>query len=104
MICHVFIPAGKELCSIGSFSVTSGALLNGLEKAIILQAMIFISRWTLQVRIRLPGIAGKTLDESLYIFRQLLEFKDRIRPRQLITSMDELLLGLPYIIKQTEDV
>lgn len=104
MICHVFIPAGKELCSIGSFSVTSGALLNGLEKAIILQAMIFISRWTLQVRIRLPGIAGKTLDESLYIFKQLLEFKDRIRPRQLITSMDELLLGLPYIIKQTEDV
>ena len=96
--CHIFIPVGRELFSIGSFSLTSGALLNGLEKAVILQAMIFISRWTLQVRIRIPGLLGIILDESLYIFKQLLEYKDKIRPRHLITSIDELLLGLPFII------
>ena len=96
--CHVFIPVGRELFSIGSFSLTSGALLNGLEKAVILQAMIFISRWTLQVHIRIPGLLGIILDESLYIFKQLLEYKDKIRPRHLITSIDELLLGLPFII------
>ena len=96
--CHIFIPVGRELFSIGSFSLTSGALMNGLEKAVVLQAMVFISRWTLQVRIRIPGLIGKVLDESLYIFKQLLEFKDKIRPRHLITSIDELLLGLPFII------
>ena len=96
--CHLFIPVGKELLSIGNFSLTSGALLNGSEKALILQAMIFLSRWTLQVRIRFPGLPGIILDESLYIFKQLLEFKDRVRPRHLITSIDELLLGLPFII------
>lgn len=97
VICHSFIPMGKELFALGSFSVTSGALLNGLEKAVFLQAMIAVSRWTLQVRIRFPGKMGIVLDESLYIFHQLLSFKDRIRPRQLISSIDELLLSLPFI-------
>ena len=102
VICHSFIPVGKELFTIGSFAVTSGALLNGLEKAVMLQAMIMVSQWTLQVRIRLPGLLGCTLAESLYIFRQLLEFKDRIRPRQLITGIDELLLSLPFIVPHRE--
>ena len=102
IICHLFIPVGRELFSIGRFSLTSGALLNGSEKAVILQAMIFLSRWTLQVRIRFPGTLGVVLDESLYIFKQLLEFKDRIRPRHLITSIDELLLSLPFIINNPE--
>ena len=102
VLCHGFIPAGKELFSIGSFAVTGGALLNGLEKAVMLQAMIAVSRWTLQVRIRLPGLLGNLLDESLYIFRQLLEFKDRIRLRPLVTGIDELLLSLPYIVRQPE--
>ena len=44
------------------------------------------------------------LDESLYIFKQLLDFKDKIRPRHIITSIAELLLGLPYIVKQPRDV
>jgi len=104
IVCHSFIPVGKELFSIGRFPVTSGALLNGLEKAVILQAMIAVSRWTLQVRMHLPGRTGLILDESLYIFKQLLEFKDRVRPRRLITGIDELLLSLPFIIKQPEEV
>ena len=102
VVCHIFIPVGRELFSIGNFSLTSGALLNGLEKAVVLQAMIFISRWTLQVRIQIPGLLGMMLDESLYIFKQLLEFKDRIRPRHIITSIDELLLGLPFIISNPD--
>lgn len=40
----------------------------------------------------------------IFIFKQLLEYKDRIRPRHLITSLDELLLGLPFIVKQPKDV
>ena len=101
VICHSFIPMGKELFTIGAFPITSGALLNGLEKAVFLQAMIAVSRWTLQVRLHLPGELGILLDESLYVFNQLLTYKDRIRPRQLITSIDELLLSLPFIV-QTE--
>ena len=99
VICHSFIPIGKELFCIGRFPITAGALLNGVEKAVVLQAMIAVSRWTLQVRIRLPGLWGNTLDESLYIFKRLLELKDRIRPRHLITSLDELLLSLPYLTR-----
>lgn len=104
IICHLFIPMGKELFLIGSFPLTSGALLNGIEKGLMLQAMICISRWMLQVRIRLPGALGPTLDESLYIFNQLLAFKKRIHLRHLVTSLDELLLSLPFIIKEQEDV
>lgn len=50
----------------------------------------------------ISGTLGVVLDESLYIFKQLLEFKDRIRPRHLITSIDELLLSLPFIINNPE--
>jgi len=99
VVCHLFIPIGKELVSLGNFPLTSGALLNGLEKAIVLQAMIFISRWMLQVRIQIPGLLGMMLDDSLALFKQLLEFKNRIRPRHLIASIDELLLSIPFIIK-----
>ena len=102
VVCHSFIPIGKELFAIGRLSITSGALLNGLEKAVVLQAMIHISRWTLQVRIRLPGLTGIALEESLYIFKELLAFKDRIRRRHFITSIDEILLSLPFIIRQPD--
>ena len=54
------------------------------------------------MRIQIPGLLGMMLDESLYIFKQLLEFKDRIRPRHIITSIDELLLGLPFIISNPD--
>lgn len=100
VMCHLFIPLGKELFTIGGFPFTSGALLNGLEKALMLQAMICISRWMLQVRVGLPGPFGPALDESLYIFKQLLAFKHKIRPRHIVTSLDELLLSLPFIVNK----
>ena len=103
VICHSFIPMGKELFVLGAFPVTSGAILNGLEKAVFLQAMIAVSRWTLQVRLHFPGELGMLLDESLYVFNQLLTYKDRIRPRQLITSIDELLLSLPFIVQMQKE-
>ncbi|MGP1455215.1 MAG: Gx transporter family protein [Treponema sp.] len=98
MLCHLIFPIGKELITIGSFSVTSGALLNGLEKVLILESMIHISRWTMQTPLSLPGRFGKMLNESLYIFKRLLELKDKIRPRALFVSIDEILLSLPFII------
>lgn len=100
IVCHSFIPIGRELISIGSFSLTSGALLNGLEKAVFLQSMIFISRWIIQIRIPLPGMIGKTLEASLYIFKHLLKFKERVRLRNIITGVDELLLSIPYMVQQ----
>ena len=98
MLCHLLFPIGKELITIGSFSVTGGALLNGLEKVLILESMIHISRWTMQTPFSIPGRFGKILNESLYIFKRLLELKDKIRPRALFVSIDEILLSLPFII------
>lgn len=100
MLCHLLFPIGKELITIGSFAVTGGALLNGLEKVLILESMIHISRWTMQTPLSMPGRFGKLLNESLYIFKRLLELKDKIRPRALFVSIDEILLSLPFIINK----
>lgn len=100
IVCHSLIPIGKELVSIGQFSLTGGALLNGLEKAIFLQSMIYISRWIIQIRIPLPGLIGNTLKTSLYVFKQFLKFKERVRLRNIITGVDELLLSIPYMVQQ----
>lgn len=103
MVCHALIPMGKELFSIMGFPITSEALQNGLEKAAILQAMIHISRWTVHIPLHIPGLFGKILEESLYIFNRLLEFKNRISPKNLITGLDELLLSIPYLAVQPEE-
>ncbi len=98
VFCHLLLPSGKELLTIGNIKlVTSGALLNGINKAMIASAMIYISRWMLQVPINIPGRAGKVLNESLYIFKQLIQFKKHIKKNDIISSIDEILLSLPFI-------
>lgn len=102
ILCHGLIPMGKELVSVLGFPITSGALLTGLEKAAVLQAMIHISRWMITAHIHIPGPFGTVLEESLYIFKQLAEFQHRITLKRLITGLDELLLSIPYIVKHPE--
>ncbi len=101
IFCHLLLPSGKELVSLGSLPlVTSGALLNGIDKAVIAAAMIYISRWTMQIPLRLPGKIGTALSEALYIFNQLFEYKNTIKPQALISSLDEVLLSLPFIMRE----
>lgn len=67
LLCTIFTPNGKVLLKIGNLSVTSGALFDGVEKAIKLSAVSAISQ----------GLAGfKFSTESNSIFAiTLLYFK-----------------------------
>ncbi|MGP1577048.1 MAG: Gx transporter family protein [Treponema sp.] len=96
MLCYELFPMGRIIFSIGSIVITADALRTGFEKAIIFSAMIYLSRWMMQVHITLPGMLGSLLQKSLYLFSVLLELNKRIRPKHFLTDIDELLLSLPF--------
>lgn len=51
-------PYGKVLVSVFSFDITSGALIAGLKKAVVLTLMVVVSRLFIRTSFRLPGAAG----------------------------------------------
>lgn len=67
---NLLTPFGRVLVSPLGFSVTDGALRAGIEKALTVEGMIFISRWMLRYGIRLPGRAGMLVTEAFEILNR----------------------------------
>lgn len=65
----VFVPEGKVLFSLGSFSLTEGALLSGLEKALKLSAVSALSQCAASLRPSENTLIGM----SLAIYRNMLD-------------------------------
>ena len=52
---NAFLPYGKVLFAPFGFPITEGALSAGVKKALALEGMVLISRWTLRRGVILPG-------------------------------------------------
>jgi uncharacterized membrane protein len=91
---NLFVPTGKVLASILGLSITDGALKGGLLKAAAMIGLIALSQFTLQSRVKLPGRIGGLLGKSLFYFQQIMGGRERIDRRDLVGSIDGLLLGI----------
>lgn len=71
---YALIPAGKVLASWGAFSLTQGALRNGLFHAFTLCGYVFLSLWCINPRLKLPGKPGALLSKALAYFYFLWDY------------------------------
>jgi hypothetical protein len=91
---NLVIPTGKVLASLLGFAVTEGALRSGLMKATAMTGLILLSRFSIRPDLRLPGMIGGLMGRSLYYFEGIMNQRNRIDRRDIIGSVDALLLSV----------
>ena len=89
---HLLAPWGRVLLEVGSFTVTTGALENGLTRGITLVGMVFLSVAAVRPELELPGRLGGLVGRTFYHFDSILEGKKRLTGKNFFTSLDELLM------------
>ena len=87
-------PSGRILFSLGSFHITAGAILFGLEKAAKLLAIVYISQYAISRDVKLPGNAGVFLRAVFLYFDRLTEYKKSFNFKSPIASIDAILLDV----------
>ncbi|MDR2446397.1 MAG: hypothetical protein LBD58_03760 [Treponema sp.] len=88
---NLIAPYGRVLASFGAFRITEGALLAGIHRAVTLEGLIMLSKASIQQDLRIPGVFGGLLGESLRIFAALAGQKRRISPKSLVADIDAIL-------------
>lgn len=91
VVFNLLVPVGKVLWDPFGLLVTEGALKAGIEKALLIEGMIFLSRWMLKYGLNLPGKAGVLISSAFQAFGHLVSGKKRIDPRNLIQSIDSVM-------------
>lgn len=85
-------PNGKILFSFGSFHITLGSILFGLEKAGKLLAMLYISQFAISRDLHIKGKIGDFFNTVFSYFDTLSEHKKNFNIKKPIESIDEILL------------
>lgn len=91
---NLVIPAGKVLVSVFGFPITLAALKAGLAKASAFTGMIALSRFSIRGDLRLPGRLGGLIARSLLYFERIMAERRRIDRRDIIGSIDRILLDV----------
>lgn len=94
---NLLAPYGKVLAVLGPLQITQGSLLAGLEKAIMLEGLLMLSRACIKSDLRLPGTVGSLLGESLRILELMREKKNIIRRGHIIAGIDRLMLEMEAV-------
>jgi len=97
---NLLAPYGRVLAVFGPLRVTQGSLFAGLEKALILEGLLMLSRACIKSDLKLPGTIGSLLGESLRILELMREKKGirllqkPIRRGHIIAGIDRLMLEI----------
>ncbi len=91
---NLLIPVGRELVSLLGFPVTESALKSGVAKALTLVGLIAASQFSIRPDLRLPGRFGGLLARSLMYFQRIMAERRRIDRRDVIGSIDAILLDV----------
>lgn len=92
---NLLVPIGRKLVSIGPFSITEIALLDGLQKAVTFEALMFISKACLGPGLSLPGTFGAFFADALRGYDRILERKPSVKAgKGFIKSVDEILVSV----------
>jgi len=89
---NLVIPTGRVLVSVLGLPLTEGALKSGLFKATAMTGLIALSQFSIRSDLRLPGRLGGLIGRSLFYFEKIMGERRRIDRRDIIGSIDRLLL------------
>ena len=91
---NLIIPYGRVIFSIGKFRITIGALLAGIHRAVTLEGLIMLSRFSIRPDLKIPGLFGDLIGESFRIFSVIMNQKQRITRKNLVADIDQMMLEL----------
>ncbi|HEY9594311.1 MAG TPA: hypothetical protein VHE79_07535 [Spirochaetia bacterium] len=94
VVFNLVIPTGRVLVSVIGLPVTEGALKSGLLKALAMSGLIALSQFSIRSDLRLPGKLGGLIARSLFYFERIMGERRRIERRDIIGSIDRLLLDV----------
>ncbi len=92
VVFNLVIPTGRVLAAPLGLSITEGALKSGLLKATAMAGLIALSQFSIRSELRLPGRVGGLIGRSLYYFERIMGGRRRIDRKDIIGSVDALLL------------
>ncbi len=99
---NLIIPTGRVLASPLGLLVTESALKSGIMKATAMTGLIFLSRFSIRPGLRLPGRIGGLIGRSLFYFEAIMGQRRRIDRRDVIGSVDALLLSVTEQAERNE--
>ena len=91
---NLVIPTGRVLLTVLGLPLTEVALRSGLLKATAVIGMIAISQFALRPDLEIPGRLGGLIARSLFYFQLIMSRRSKIDRKNLIGSIDDLLLDL----------
>lgn len=91
---NLLVPVGRVLASWGPIRVTETALMEGLEKAVTFEALIYVSKATIRSDLRIPGRAGNLIGSALRCYERILETRIKLKRTTFFRDLDEILLGI----------
>jgi len=94
VVFNLVIPTGRELVSLFGWSITEGALKSGLHKGTAMAGLIALSQFSIRSGLHLPGRLGGLIGRSLYYFEKIMSQRRRIDRKDVIGSIDALLLEI----------
>ncbi len=68
---HLFFPAGKVLVRVAGWPLTLGALETGLDKALLVVGLVFLSRYSVRLGALSKAVSGTLLGMMLVYFEEL---------------------------------
>ena len=91
---NLVIPTGRVLATPLGLPVTESALRSGLMKATAVTGLIYLSQFSIRSTLRLPGGIGGLIGRSLYYVEAIMSERRRIDRRDIIGSLDSILLSI----------
>ncbi|GHV84919.1 membrane protein [Spirochaetia bacterium] len=98
VVCNLFPPFGKILFTAGPLLVAEGSLLQGIQRAVTMEALIMFSRLIPGVSLPLPGRLGRLLRESFIILDQLKETNLPVKGKDRKTNMVNFFYSLDTLM------
>ncbi|MCG8454194.1 MAG: hypothetical protein MI717_13545 [Spirochaetales bacterium] len=89
---HLLAPVGRVLYTSRWFTLTEGALVNGLKRAFTLVGMVFLSVAAVKPQLHIPGRFGGLLGQTFWYFEKIWDGKRTITRKNFFSSLDALLL------------
>jgi heptaprenyl diphosphate synthase len=91
---NLIIPYGQVLFAAGPLKITSGALNSGIHRAVTFMGLIMLSKASIRQDLKIPGAFGELLGESLRLFSVMMSKNYRLKIKNPIKLIDNLLMEL----------
>lgn len=101
---NLLVPVGKVILQLGPLIVTKTALIDGIDKAITFEGLIYISKATIRPGLRIPGRFGAIVGQAFVYYDRIVEYRGRIKLATIFSDTDALMLAVWDAELATKDV